>query len=290
MNINQEDKIISQNEINLYDYWKVLVKRKKLLLGIFFVPLIMAIIIISIIPSYYRGESEITNLIIPASSLVNIVGNIDNAKKNKIFINNSNTIKSVLISIPQKSTDKVKITINAKNTDIISQSFKDLFDYINNLPEIKVAVTTIQADNDLNEKKLIEETDFKMQNLIEAKNANLIFLNHISDMMKKKQNSSINPINPADLIEKDADMTVKIKKLDQVKKDIMKKKELNVKVNYGILGAPSITKQPPSSQVKQVMIIVVILSLITSLFVVFFLDYIDRMKMLNNVCKSTPHK
>ncbi|MDO9566780.1 MAG: hypothetical protein Q7J15_08580 [Candidatus Desulfaltia sp.] len=32
------------DEINLYDYWKVLVKRKKILIGIFLVPLVIVTI------------------------------------------------------------------------------------------------------------------------------------------------------------------------------------------------------------------------------------------------------
>ena len=59
---------------------------------------------------------------------------------------------------------------------------------------------------------------------------------------------------------------------------MMKKKELNVKVNAGILDSPSITMQPSNSQIKQRIIITGLLSLFAGIFVVFFLEYIDRMK------------
>ena len=35
VNSKPEHEIIPKEEINLYDYWKVLVKRKKILIGIF---------------------------------------------------------------------------------------------------------------------------------------------------------------------------------------------------------------------------------------------------------------
>ncbi len=63
---------------------------------------------------------------------------------------------------------------------------------------------------------------------------------------------------------------------------MIKKKELNIKVTAGILGPPSITKQPSNSRIKQIIIIAGLLSLFTGIFVVFFLEYIERMKAREN--------
>jgi len=68
MDIKTETEIIS-DEVNLYDYWKVLVKRKKIFLGIFLLPLVIAIIVSLFMPRYYRGESEITSPVISAPIL-----------------------------------------------------------------------------------------------------------------------------------------------------------------------------------------------------------------------------
>ncbi len=73
------------DEINLYDYWKVLVKRKKILIGIFLVPLVIVTIVSLSLPRYYKGESEIINPVIPAPNIVNLVGNIDDTQKVKIY-------------------------------------------------------------------------------------------------------------------------------------------------------------------------------------------------------------
>lgn len=75
---------------------------------------------------------------------------------------------------------------------------------------------------------------------------------------------------------------MEIKNLEQAKADALKKKELNVKVDVGILGPPAITKQPTNAQIKQIIIITGILSLLAAVFVVFFLDYIERMKAREN--------
>ena len=278
MNIKQENEMISEDEVNLYDYWKIMIKRKKIFLGMFLIPLVIVTIISLIMPRYYRGESEISipapapniSSVITAPNIVKLVGNIDDTKKNKIFANNSSAINSVIISIPKKSTDKINIIINAKTADIIPQASKDMFDYINSIPEIKDEIDKINA-----------ETDFKIQKLTEAKKANLIFLNQITDMMMKKQITLVN-VNPADLIKKDTEISLEIKNLQQAKSDALKKEEFNVKGSAGILGPPSITKQPSNARIKQITIITGILSLMAGIFVVFFLDYIERMKAREN--------
>jgi hypothetical protein len=97
--------------------------------------------------------------------------------------------------------------------------------------------------------------------------------------MKKRIQLACISINPADLIKKDADLSLEIKNLELTKSYMLKKKKLNnITV---ILGSPSITKQPSGEKVKQRIIITVVLSMMASIFVVFFFDYIERMKMRN---------
>ena len=263
MNGRPEHEIIPEEEINLYDCWKVLVKRKKILIGIFLVPLVIATIIGLSLPRYYRGESEISIPALPASNIpsvitapniVRLIGNIDDSQKVKIFTNNPDAIESVLISLPKISTDKINIIVEAKTADVIPQAFKEILDYVNNLPEIKEENTRIKAENDL-----------KLENLIEAKKANLFFLNQITNMIKKGQVSVVN-VNPSDLIEKDANLSLQIKNLQMGK------------VAVGKLAPPSITRQPSNSRIKQIIMITGLLSLFTGIFVIFLLEYIDRMK------------
>lgn len=249
------------DEINLYDYWKVLVKRKKVFLSIFLVPLGIAIIISLILPRYYRGESEIsipaiaapnTPSAIAAPDIVNLIGNIDDAKKVKIFANNSGAIKSVLLSIPKKSTDKINITVDAKTADMLPQAFKDIFGYINNIPEIREEIASIKEENDL-----------KIKKLIEVKKANLVFFNDLLGMIKKRQLTVIN-INPADLVKRDSDLSLEIKNLQLAKAKTF------------ILGPSSITKQPTNSQIKNIIIITGLLSPMAGIFLYFFLSILNE--------------
>ncbi len=257
MNMDQKTEIIA-DEVNLYDYWKIIVKRKNIFLGIFLIPLVTVTIVSFILPRYYRGESEIINPVIPAQNMVGLVGNIDDAKKVKIFANNSGAIKSVTISISKKSADKVSLIVDAKTADIVTLAFKNIFDYISNLPEIQKELAKIKEENDL-----------KLNKLIEAKETNNIFLNYMKDIMKKRQLSFIS-VNPAYIIQKDVDLSLEVMNLQRVKATV------------GILLSPSITKQPSNTQIKQIITITVILCLLAGFVVLFFLVYIEQMKAREN--------
>lgn len=310
MNAKLENEISTEEEMNLYDYWKVLVKKKKIFIGIFLIPLVIVTVITLSVPRYYRGECEINIPATPvpnivtvatATDIVRIVGHIDDQKKVKIFKLNTNTIKNVSVSISKKSADRVIIVIEAKTADAIQQAFKDILSYIGNLPEIKGEIERINAERDLELNRLFAESIFREKRLIEAKKANLIFLNRITEI-NKRQESIIN-INPADLIMKDAEISLEIAKIQQTKASTLVKKiktapvnpntlfdkaeELNMEimnlkqalVTFGTLSPISVTKQPLNSQISRIIIITGTLSLFAAIFVVFFLlEYIERSK------------
>ena len=189
-----------------------------------------------------------------APNIVRLIGNIDDSQKVKIFTYNPDAIERVSISLPKISTDKVNIIVEAKTADVIPQAFKEILDYVNNLPEIKEENARIETENEL-----------KLDSLIEAKKANLFFLNQITEMIKKGQISVVY-FNPAELIEKDADLSLQIKNLQMGK------------VTVGILSPPSISRQPSNSRIKQIILITGLLSLFAGIFVIVLLEYLDRMK------------
>jgi len=277
-------EIIVAEEINLYGYWKILVKRKKIFLGMLLIPLVVVTIVSFIIPRYYRGEIEINLLksstmpsMITSSNVVKRVGNIDDDKKNKIFKNNSDAIKNLSIAISQKSDDKINIIIVGDSPDIIPQAIQDVLNYINSLPYFVEEIIRIQRENE----RAIEEIDLKIRKLVEVRKMNLIFLNEMSDMIKKRKLTVVN-FNPADLVRKDGDLLLEIKNLEQAKSEAIKRKALNVKINAGILDPPYITKQPANAQIKKIIAITCTLSLIAAIFIVFFLEYIEQMKAREN--------
>ncbi len=243
-----------ENEIILYDYYKILVKRKKAFIGMFLGPLVIVIMIGLSLPRYYRGECEISVPVLPAPNIVNLIGGIDDTKKVKIFNDHSGMINTAIITLSKKSNDKISLVIEAKTPEIIPQASKELFDYINNLPEIEEESLKKQ-----------EETDFKIKKAKEARMANLDFLNEMTDMIKKRQLSAVY-INPSDLVKKDTDLSLEILALEKIK--IAKSK----------MGSVLIAKHPADANIRQLIIITGILSIIAGFLGVFIFDYIERMK------------
>jgi hypothetical protein len=140
---------------------------------------------------------------------------------------------------------------------MIPQAFQDLDHYICDLREFREEIA-----------RLNKKIDLQLEGLIEAKQANLIFLNQLTDLIKKGKVSHIS-INPADLIKKDADLSVEIMNFQRDK---------TILSTRGSLGPISITIQPSNSTIKQILIFTCIVSLFAAIFVVFFLEYLDRMK------------
>jgi len=74
MNTQNKEHPAYEDEINLYDYWKVVVKRKKLIIGLFLISVVVAAIISLLMPKIYRGEATFK---ITAKGMVSIIGNLD---------------------------------------------------------------------------------------------------------------------------------------------------------------------------------------------------------------------
>ena len=286
MNTKLESEINSAEEMNIYDYWKVLVKRKKIFIGIFLIPLVIATIASFSVPRYYVGEAEISypvspvpniSSVITAQNIVRFVGNIDDIPKGKIFTNNPGTIKRVLLSLSKNSTDKVSIVIDAKAADAIPQAFEDISRYIRNLPEIKEEIARIK-----------EEENSKLKNLIEAKKANLAFLKYLTDVIKKEPEAFVSA-NPSDYIMKDSNLSIDISNLQQIlKKSKMAVVKSDVLIANGTLSPLVITVKPSNSQIRKIIISTGALSLIAAIFVVFLLDYIERIKVYENKQRKLP--
>jgi len=270
-----ENKIDSEEEINLYACWKLLLERRKIFFVIFLCPVLIAAVISISLPRYYRGEGTIYYPVIPiwpvaiaeaeapAPYFIKIIGEIDEAKRSAIFTKNPQAINRVSITLPKKSNDKLLIFIDAKTADIIPQAYNDMFHYISNLPEIKGETERIKREVDLKEK-----------NLTEARKANQVFLNQVTDMMKNKQIPHIS-VSLADLIKADVDLSLEIKKLHDAGRKFSTQSPLSISV------------QPTDSHLKMMIVSTAVLSLAAAIFVVFFfVDFIEHIRRSGNKQKS----
>jgi len=279
MSMRPQNEVISE-EASLYDYWQVLKKRKRIFLSIFLIPTVATIVIGLNLPRYYRAECEITGMsMLTAPGVAGQISGIARTEKAKIFSNRAQAIKSVFVSFPQKSTDRLNIVAEAKTEGTAEQALRDVFHHIETLPEIRSTIEKMQKEQVLKREKFLQETDVQIGVLTNMKKENLIFLDQVKAMIKDKRLSVLS-YNPADLIRKDADLSIEINKLQQAKRDATVKQAVNI--TLGILGPPSITRHPSNAQIRRVMVFVALLSLFVALVVIFFLEYLEKMNVLRN--------
>ena len=254
-------------------------KRKKIFLSVFLIPLATAFVVGLNWPQYYRAECEITELPMSAPDVVSQVGNIDEAKKVKIFSDRAEATKRVSLSFAKKSADKIDIVVEAKTESIAKHALEDLFHHIKTLPEIKGTIEKMLAAEALKRERFLEEGDIQIKALTDAKKENLIFLEQVKAMIKDKR-LSILSYNPADLIRKDADLSLEINRLRQAKRDSTIKQAINVKP--GILGPPSITEHPSNTQIRRMVVFSGLVGLFAALVIVFLLEYADKINVARN--------
>ena len=128
------------DEMNLYDIWMTIVKRKRLIIGLFLVSVILTTAISFLMPKIYRGEAVFTILLseVKAKELINVIGKMDKKQIQMIFPNTYHLITDVKLSILKDSNDKIRGIIDGKNVVTVSQAFPDFENYINNLNFMKM--------------------------------------------------------------------------------------------------------------------------------------------------------
>jgi len=264
LQIMNETKIKMIDGADIYNFWRIFKKRKKIILSILILPSFVLFLVIMSLPVHFRGESEITiplseiSKIVKPANIERIIAGLDNAKREKIFSNIKGAVIDVKASASTKSSDKVNIIIESETQENLPQAFKDILNYLSTVPELQNEISRIK-----------EEKDLKLKKLLASKKANLIFIDQIQNMIKQRQLNSIT-INPADLIEKDGQLSIEIFNLQ------------HSEIVLGKLGPLSIIKKPSGGQIRKMIVITAILSIMASILFIFFIEHVERMRAGGN--------
>ena len=135
-------------DTNLYDLWKVLAKRKRLIIGLFFAIVVSATIISFLIPKVYRGEAvlvvpvdltvQVTPIRITPKDIVDFIGNIDNEKRTKILPKTYDAITDIKLNTLRESKDKIGVIIEAEDINAIQPALLELIEYIKSIDLVKL--------------------------------------------------------------------------------------------------------------------------------------------------------
>jgi hypothetical protein len=139
-------------DTNLYDLWKVLAKRKRLIIGLFFAIVVSATIISFLIPKVYRGEAvlvvpvdstiqlleKVTPITITPKDIVDFIGKIDKEKRAKILPKTYDAITDIKLNTLRESKDKIAVSIEAEDINAIQPALLELIEYIKSIDLVKL--------------------------------------------------------------------------------------------------------------------------------------------------------
>jgi len=257
----QSDKpTIYEDEINLYDLWKNIVKRKRSIFFIFIVSIIATGTISLIMPKIYRAEVGVriqTKELISPKELSEIIGKFNQEKIRMIFPKYSDSIKEVkIIQIPA-STDKFKLTVELSETVYFQDVFKTFIQYLNNIPLIKRVVEESREQL----AKRLEEIDVVISKSQED-------AERFQSMMVKEK---LNPIgfNPVQFNRMVSDLEVEKIALKQSLKNL---------VGFEITSQPMISFSPVRPRPLLYMMLAGVISLLFGIFLALFLNYWESLK------------
>lgn len=246
-----------EDEINLYDYWRVIVKRKKLIIGLFLVSVLASAVISFLMPKIYRGEVVLKLPSITAKELVSIIGTIGGERIKNILPKKRHLIAGIKLNVLKDSTDKLQLIIEAKNKDDISPAMTEFAAYLNNFPLINRAIEEERQ-------RLLKQLE-ELSKVIEQSN-------ELAQTYKKLlKEGKLIPLgfNPVEIRKRVSDIEMEKFAIYQA---IQRPKGVEMLEN------PYILKNPVKPKIKMNIALAGIASLFAGIFLVFFIEYVEKIK------------
>lgn len=263
-------------EINLYDIWTIIVKRKRLIIGLCSIAVTFSAVISFFLPKLYRGEVVLNILqddslprmaergatakeIISAKEISEIIGNVDREKRTKIFSHTYPSVNDVKVKVLKDSQDKIGVTIEARNVDEIPEALSELIGFINNFDLIKLTVKEVR--------ERLEKRSVELSNIVgSSSDLSLTY-------RKLLKGGKLLPMgfNPVDLDKRIAD--VKLEKLT-VDQSMQKVNEGGVRLATQLY----VSSKPVKPNIALNVSLAGILSLLAGIFLAFSLEYIEKVK------------
>ena len=254
------------DEINLYDFWKVIVKRKKLIIGLFIVIVVSTAIVSFLMPDIYRGTAVL--FVIPAEEItakeiIDLIGKVDREKRLSIVPKSYPNVKDLKFNNIKDSNNKILVTIDAKKIDDIPRALSEVIDYLNNMDIIKSKISRSKAIA----LKQIEE----LSDLIKT-SPDLL---STSDKLFKAGKLSTMGFNPIDISKKIIDAKLELLGIEQ-QLSRLNKGGIEIAVQLYISS-----KHVSPNRLLNI-VFAGIFSLLLGVFLAIFIEYIGNIKNKNS--------
>jgi LPS O-antigen subunit length determinant protein (WzzB/FepE family) len=272
-----QDRSSSDDEINLHDLWKVLAKRKKLIIGLFLISVIAAAVISLLTPKVYRGvsvlqiyakdftaiydEDSAEEDILGAEDVVVGIGQFDREKIKAFCPENASSIIDIELEALKQSQDKMQITVDAKNRESIPQIMEEFISCINKQPFIQRVTEQIRA-NLMNRKQelsaLVEEGELMKRRF---------------EKLLREGKMTILAFNPLEVRTMISEQKMELFTIEQYLKN---------PVGLVQMGGIFVPEKPVKPRIKLNIALAGILSIFAGVFLAFFLEFLSKAKSKNS--------
>jgi uncharacterized protein involved in exopolysaccharide biosynthesis len=256
----------NEDEITLYDLWKVIIKRKKMIIGLFLIFVIPVAIVSFYAPKIYKGEAVL--MVLPAVNMTakevtDFFGKIDDGTETKILPKTHDLISDIKLKPSRESTNKIEVIVESKDTNAIQPALSEVIDYINTIDLVKSNVKEQQ------EKLLKQSTE--LSSVIAESSA---LLNTYVHLLKSGKFTPVG-FNPLDLNRKIYDM--KLEKLQ------MEQSLQRLKGGVEIARQLYVSNHSVKPAKKKNVMIAGMSGLFLGIVLAFFMEYVERIKKMKQV-------
>jgi len=272
-NQNIQQYYYEEDEIDLYELWLTLKKRKKIILSTTLTFFIISLVYIFIATPVYKSAFTIKlpkkegSLLITQYEIKNLIDNINYLLKEKNFKEISKLlnikeedikkIKNISLKKDRNAKDIATIEIETIDKNLVPNLEKGVYLFLDSNPFLKEKI----KNERLLINKEIETLSSKISDLYEIRN----------DILEKIKKNEIKELgfNPQDLDIKIIDLKVKIDRLKTILKEI---KGIEISI-------PAIIPENPYKPKKTLILAVATISgLFLGVFLAFFLEWLENVK------------
>lgn len=256
------------DEINFYEIWQVIMKRKVFIIGLFLIIVFLSAVYSFLSPNIYRGyailnmmksDIIITKEIVTPKEIVDLLGKMDIEKRESILPKTYPSLKDVQVRPVKDSNDKIMITVDSKKIDDIPRAISEIRDYLNN--------TDLVKKNTGRYKEILLKQAAELSELIKA-SPDLLATYHKLFKAGKLSTIGFNPIEVN-------------KSVIGIKVDLLKIEQDALRLNSGgieIAMRPYISSKPVSPKILWNLGFAGISSLFLGIFLAFLMEFVGNMK------------
>lgn len=256
---NKED----YDEINLYELWQVIMKRKILVIGLFLIIVFLSAIYSFLSPNIYRGYAVFNIItakeIATSKEIVDFLGNVDREKRKIILPKTYPSVKDVKITTLKDSNNKIRVTIDSKKVNDIPQAISEVHDYLNNIDIVKM--------NTKQSKEILLQQSAELSELIKSA-PDLLATYHKLFQAGKLSTMGFNPIEVS-------------KAVIAIKIELLSVEQALLKLNSGgieMAMQPYVSSKPVNPKILMNIILAGISSILLGIFLAVFIEYIGNIK------------